>query len=168
MKILVLSDSHGASFYMKKVIFMHKDAEAVFFLGDGVGEFLSLKDEFPSIAFIAVCGNCDIGMGTMYSLNISEQIMLCGKRIFACHGHTYQVKGGLGVLIEAARAREADIVLFGHTHKRTELYIPSDTDGGRSLNLVNPGSIGNRGGEGHSFAVVNIKENGVLVSFGSV
>ena len=168
MKIIVISDSHGAEFYIKKVLDMHRDADAVIFLGDGVRDFFSLREKYGTLAFIGVRGNCDIGYGDMYDTRITEEITLEGKRVFACHGHTYSVKGGLGVLADAARARGADIALFGHTHKRTEIYLPAEKDNEKPLYLINPGSIGGRGEGGHSFAVLEIKGNGVLVSFGSV
>ncbi len=168
MKIIVISDSHGGGIYIKKVLDDHRDADAVFFLGDGISDLFSLREKYPKLAFIGVRGNCDIGyLGDMYSVGVCEQITLEGKRIFACHGHTYSVKGGVGTLVSAARAREADIVLFGHTHKRMDRYIPEDGEG-RALYLINPGSIGGRGGEGHSFCILDIRDGGVLASFGEV
>ncbi len=168
MKFLVMSDSHGASLGIIRALRAHPDAQAVFFLGDGVSDFLSKKDSFPSVAFFAVAGNCDIGLGAALGLRHAEEITLEGKKIFFCHGHTYGVKGGLGNLISAARAREADIVLFGHTHIPLERYVPEDEDG-RALYLVNPGSLGGRSESGErSYAVITVKDGQVLVSHGKV
>ncbi len=168
MKIIVLSDSHGGGFYIKKVLDMHRDADAAFFLGDGISDFFALKDNYSTLAFIGVRGNCDIGYGDMYAARACEEITLEGKRVFACHGNAYSVKGGTGALVAAARARNADIVLFGHTHKRCSMYIPEGEGGERPLYLINPGSVGGRGDEGHSFCVLDIRDGQVLSSFGSV
>ena len=164
MKIIVLSDSHGSSLDINRALKKHPDADLAIFLGDGVDDFFSNQPRFPEIAFMAVRGNCDIGTADKYSLRAAEEITLEGKRIFFCHGHTYGVKGGQGNLISAAHAREADIALFGHTHTPTEQYLPEDEDGG-ALYLVNPGSIGR---DSHTYALITIRDGGILVSHGRV
>ena len=44
--------------------------------------------------------------------------MFSGVRIFAVHGHRYDVKYDreLDYLLHAAAQEQADVVLFGHTH----------------------------------------------------
>lgn len=175
MKLVVFSDSHGGGIYIKKALDMHRTADAALFLGDGISDFFVWRERYPEIAFIAVRGNCDVGFGDIYNARHTEELTLDGRKIFMCHGHTYGVKGGLGSLVQAARSRGADIVLFGHTHQKTERYIGAEemaenTDGcveGKGLYLINPGSVGGRGSDGeHSFCVLEIKENGILASFG--
>ncbi len=168
MKVLVCSDSHAGIINIRRMLDMHPDAEAVFFLGDGIADFYALKNRYPAIAFIAVKGNWDTTYGDMYNARPTEEITLEGKRIFACHGHTYRVKDGLATLTQAARSRQADIVLFGHTHRRCEMYIPAEKEGERPLYIINPGAIGAKGYDTHSFCVLDIRENGVLASFGSI
>ena len=168
MKLLILSDSHGASYNIELALRRHPDADAVFFLGDGVSDLQSRREAHPEIAFFGVEGNCDFGLGMVYGLRTAEEITLEGKRIFYCHGHTYGVKGGMGNIISAARSREADIVLFGHTHTPLERYIPEDEEG-KSLYLVNPGSIGGRGSDGKcSYAIITIQNDNLLISHGTV
>ncbi len=166
MKLLVISDLHEQTQNLSAVLRRHPDADAVFFLGDGAVFFLSQKEKYPNTAFFAVAGNCDIG-ASAFGIRAAEQITLEGKRIFFCHGHTYGVKGGLGNLISAARAREADIVLFGHTHLPLERYIPEDGDG-RALWLVNPGTLGGRSQDGHTYAVLTVRGDDVLISHGRI
>ena len=165
MKIILLSDSHGAKMNIKKALDKHRDADAAIFLGDGLADFLDLCGEYPTTAFFAVRGNCDVGYSCICDARLSEEITLEGKKIFFCHGHAYSVKGGLGSILSAARARGADVLLFGHTHVPCERFFPEDEDGGAVL-AVNPGSIG-RGGE-PSYAILTIRENGILVSHGKV
>ena len=168
MKLLVMSDSHGASMNITCALRAHPDADAAIFLGDGAADFMQRRDAYPSVAFIAVAGNCDIGVGAAYGLRASEQMTLEGRRIFCTHGHAYSVKGGVGQLVSAARSRGADIVLFGHTHTPLERYIPEDEEGG-ALYLVNPGSIGGRGEDGRcTYAIVTIRDEGILISHGQV
>ena len=161
MKIAVFSDSHGRSDKIREALRRRCDVDMAIFLGDGVGDFYSLKDEFPNVCFSAVRGNCDIGW---YDVSVSDSITLEGYRIFWCHGHIYHVKGGVGNLISAAQSREADICLFGHTHVPLSRYI-SETDTTRPLYLVNPGSIGGRSSDGVcSFCVIELCGAGVSVS----
>ena len=164
MKIIVLSDSHGSSYDILKALKKHPDADAAIFLGDGVDDFFLCQPKFPSMAFMGVVGNCDYGRGEMWGLRSSEEITLEGKRIFFCHGNNYAVKSTDDHIITAAKSRGADIALFGHTHTPTEKYIPEDERGG-PLYLVNPGSVGR---DSHTYAIITIKGNDVLISHGKV
>ena len=44
MRILVVSDSHGHFFRFKEVVEKHRDAELIFFLGDGRRELEDICD----------------------------------------------------------------------------------------------------------------------------
>ena len=94
-------------------------------------EFLNkLAARFPDIPLEAVCGNCDFDRET------EEKVILVeNKRIFLCHGHRYHVKSGYLNLQYAAREKEADLVLFGHTHR---IFYEQHN----GLSMLNPGSIG--------------------------
>ena len=78
----------------------------------------------------AVRGNCDITLE--YPLERVIEVM--GKRIFITHGHMYNVKNEYNTIFYKAKEINADIVLFGHTHKS----IISNYD---NLSIMNPGSI---------------------------
>ena len=161
MKCLVFSDSHGQSYLMSQIIRMHSDAEAIFFLGDGLREADLLRSEFSDKIWIAVRGNCD--MFSYFGNSPAEKtetLWLSGHKITATHGDLYGAKYGLGGLIKLARDTESDIVLFGHTHQPLEKYISTDEGG---YYLFNPGSIG-----AGSYGVIQIIENGILLSHGSV
>ena len=77
-------------------------------------------------------------------------MLLGGKRIFALHGHTRQVKYGLQMLAEAAKEKQADLVLYGHTHMPKVDYI----DG---IYYLCPGSI--RQG---SYGLADITDSGEI------
>ena len=55
--------------------------------------------------------------------------------VFACHGHTRQVKSGTDYLYAKAKTSGAALALFGHTH---EPYLHTE-DG---ITFLNPGSVG--------------------------
>lgn len=129
MKILVLSDSHGAMQEMRKALRKEKP-DMVIHLGDHYSDAEKLSGEFPKIPFEIVSGNCDSGLHASDKLLEIEK-----KKIYICHGHTYGVKRDLLSLKYAALEKGADIALFGHTH--VPFY---DLDG--RLHMMNPGSIG--------------------------
>lgn len=162
MKILVISDSHGDVVAMQKIISLHRDAELLIFLGDGLRDLAAASDSLPAtMATVSVCGNCDfLSIGSL-SARDDEMLTVEGRRILITHGHKYGVKGGLGALAAAAHARGADIVLFGHTHEPHESLIEIE---GRSIRLFNPGSVGRPHDRITHYGLLDIRENGVLFS----
>lgn len=140
MKCLIFSDSHGNEENIREAMRMHRDAEAIFFLGDGLRDIDSVASDYPDKIFVTVRGNCDVypyfrGMDVEKCVTLS----LGGRRITATHGDLYGVKYGLGMLHKLASDTGSDIILFGHTHeKREECFIKGE----KSVSLFNPGSIG--------------------------
>ena len=51
------------------------------------------------------------------------------------HGHRYSVKYQLDSLLNAAYFQQANLVLFGHTHRALHTVV-------EGIHLVNPGSAG--------------------------
>lgn len=144
---------------------MHRDAEVVFFLGDGLADIEPLIND-KSRAFLVVRGNCDTSeiLGDCFVKNV-DSINLLGYRITFTHGNLYGVKYGLDGVIKLALDTSSDIVLFGHTHIPIEKYIPLDEGG---IYLFNPGSIS--GGFSHkgSYGIIDITDKGVLFSHGEI
>lgn len=147
MKILVLSDSHGSVSNMEQAVEL-TDPDEIFHLGDCWRDAEKLHDLYPAVPMEQVPGNCDFR-----PLEPAEKLLLRGgRRILICHGHTYGVKQSLLSAGYAAQERQADLFLFGHTHR------PFCDQRGGSL-LLNPGSIGDFAHP--SYAVVRV-EAGVL------
>ncbi len=148
MKIIVVSDTHGSYRNFKKVMQLNQNAAIVVHCGDSRDEVDTIKMEYPDKTYYTVKGNCDFEM-----LPIVEEFTVDGVRFMATHGHIYNVKYGLFDIDRAAREKQADIVLYGHTH------IEDDTvrDGVR---FFNPGSLG----YGKSFGVIEIKDGQVLTN----
>ena len=149
MRILVVSDSHGHFFRFKEVMEKHRDAEFVFFLGDGRREYEDICDLFPERKILAVKGNCDY-LSLLPSVNYisTEQ----GKILYT-HGDVFNVKFGTQRLEEAAVKEGARLVLYGHTHKRDARYL----DG---MYIFNPGSLGSEG----SYGICDILESGIAMN----
>lgn len=130
MKILVLSDSHGNIANMLQAVKREKP-RMVLHLGDCWRDGERLHDCFPDLPFEQVPGNCDFR-----SPQEAEKLLLLeGKRVLICHGHTYGVKQSLMAAGLAAEEKDLDLFLFGHTHE------PMVDKRGKTL-FMNPGSIG--------------------------
>ena len=138
MKILVLSDSHSAMSFMRQCVQRTKP-NAIVHLGDHFDDGLALKEEFFSVPFYQVPGNCD-----RYRCPPGQPEILilpvCGVLLYMTHGHKHKVKSYLGALLRDARASGAAAVLYGHTHVAD---CRREEDG---LWVLNPGSCGYYGG----------------------
>ncbi len=130
MKLLVMSDSHGNVSNMLQAV-ERENPDVILHLGDCWRDAERLHERVPEIPLYQVPGNCDLR-----SIEDSEQLLLLeGKRILICHGHTYRVKQSLLPAGLAAEEKGLDIFLFGHTHRALCDYH------GKTL-FLNPGSIG--------------------------
>ena len=129
MRLLVVSDIHGRYERLAKLIDSQKGIDALIFLGDGLSD-LDRADAYDrGISVISVKGNCD-GFSFLGRQSAPEETTVTfeGYKIFMLHGHTRGVKHSLANAIYAAQEREADILLFGHTHEPLEKYLPAGED----------------------------------------
>ena len=147
MKILVLSDSHSALSFMRRCI-QSVNPDAIIHLGDHYDDAEVIAQEYPHIRLHQVPGNCDRGRCPMNAHEILSYF-IGGVRFYMTHGHRHFVKQGLYSLLADARANQAQIVLFGHTHCAV-CYQEED-----DLWVVNPGSCGSYSG---TAAVVEIQD----------
>ena len=150
MRILVVSDSHGDTATLRRVLLAQTSAEVVFFLGDGERDIEAVRPDFPQKQFVCVSGNCDFA--PLYPTQ--ECRLLCGKKIIACHGHTFGVKGGWERYLAYARKIGADLALFGHTHQALARY----EDG---IYLMNPGSLRGYGG---TYGLIDVSKAGIVMN----
>lgn len=132
MKVLVLSDSHGALHFLRRILDTEKDAELVFFLGDGLSDIEKVKAEFPQKKFICVKGNNDF----YYNEEKEAYKYIDGVTVMACHGDTYGVRVGLRELISKTASVRGNLALYGHTHK-SDFY----NDAATGICAVNPGAV---------------------------
>ncbi len=143
MRVLVLSDSHGAADLVRRAVAQQPSASLILHLGDGERDMLGCG---ASVPILQVRGNCDWGSDLPAKIVTQE----CGCTLYLTHGYAERVKYGLYELKAAAREHHAHIALYGHTHEPVTTY----EDG---LWLVNPGSV--RQG---SYAVLDLTEKGVM------
>ena len=158
MKVLVISDIHGSSYYAEKIkeIVNKENPDKIILLGDlyyhgprndlsqeyapmKVAEVLnSLKDKL-----LVVKGNCDAEVDEMISeFKFEDHLLLNinGKNIYFTHGHKYN--------IEVIPYEDFEILIYGHIHQgfiqEKEGYL-----------FANPGSISlPKGGTEHSYLIL--------------
>lgn len=152
MKVLVMSDTHGYIFNAKEALDRHPEVEMVLHLGDYCRDALQLSQLYPDVKFEYVYGNCDIGVGN----NSAEKtIEIDGLSIFMTHGHKYSVKWDYNRILAKAKAENASVILFGHTHVAAVDNIDNRL-------LINPGSMSeSRSNKSESYVIMDIAEGKV-------
>ena len=154
MKIVVILDTHGNKSGLENIILKHQDADLFLHLGDGAKEFFQIKSKYPNISMEIVRGNCDFE----YDFLPEEKTFSAGAhKILASHGYKYNVKSGLDDYIQAARKKSADIIVYGHTHKKLT-KIEND------LYIMNPGSLARPRIGGPSYGVINVNNNKIAMN----
>ena len=151
MRIVVISDSHGRSDIIDKILSLQPDACYVFFLGDNTRDIEDFEILYPHKKFLTVSGNCDFN--SFYPYTGMETVE--GVKIFYTHGHTLNVKSSTEYLLKSAKQNGCKIALYGHTHIANTLY----EDG---VYLVNPGSVSRPRNSGPSYAVIDITPKGIM------
>ncbi|MBQ3519214.1 MAG: YfcE family phosphodiesterase [Clostridia bacterium] len=147
MRLLVLSDSHSRKERLANILATEPMADAVFHLGDGAADMIFLQDTDPRTFFL-LRGNCDSAFRE--ELKDTETVTFENTRIFATHGHLYNVKFGLDKIGLVAGMQNMQLVLFGHTHNPTVHYE-------NGIHFFNPGSVA----EGF-YGCVDITQKGII------
>lgn len=151
MKILLISDSHGAKNDVLHLV-EKESPEKIFFLGDCLSD-LSEVDKLFELDISMVKGNLDY-----YEDGVEDLILeIDGNRFFLTHGHKYYVKYNFYKLFLKAKEYEVDYVFFGHTHKYEDF-----TEEG--IRFINPGSIKKpRGQKEKTYCLVVIEEKNIKI-----
>lgn len=150
LKVLIISDSHGAKSLLKQVINMEKP-DKIFFLGDHINDIYDLKNTVDA-DICAVKGNVDYGMPGVEDLVLS----LNGHKMLLTHGHKYRIKYDCYSLYLKAREYEVDFVFFGHTHT----YADFEENG---IRFLNPGSIAKpRDHSKGSYVIMQLKDENII------
>ena len=128
MRVLIVSDSHGINTYLDKAL---KDAapfDMLIHLGDLEGSQQYIEENV-TCPIEMVSGNNDF----FPDLKQDKCIMIDCYKVLLTHGHRHRVYHGTEAIKDWARLNEADIVMFGHTHRP---LIEMD-----DVIAINPGSI---------------------------
>lgn len=155
-RVIVVSDSHGDEQSLRMAFEQaarQGKIDAAVFLGDGMQDYESIRPslQMRGIVCYAVTGNND-----WFSQEPQEMLFTVNNvKIFACHGHTRYVKHTMDRLWYAACEREAQVVLYGHTHReRADLE--------RGVYLINPGAVCERSRSRSAYADILIQDNGFV------
>ena len=160
MKLLVVSDIHGSSYYANKIdeIVKRENPTGIILLGDlyyhGPRNPLTKEYNPQEVAnklnsykekILAVKGNCDAEVDQMISdFKLENNITLSanGINMYFTHGHKYNIDK------MPQNHKELDLLCYGHFH---ESFI-KEKDG---VLCVNPGSISLPKGEStNSYAII--------------
>lgn len=164
MKLLVFSDSHGRTAEMDEAVRAHLgSADAVLFLGDGLRDYMTLKELYSGrIGFFAVSGNCD---GAVYretaDAPLVRRISFEGFNFLMTHGHIQHAKHTADGLISLGASEGSDVVVYGHTHTPDNTYISEPPGGQKPLRLFNPGSISSYP---YSYGIIEIRGKSILLT----
>ncbi len=151
MRIVVISDTHGRTGVIDKILSAQPDALYVFFLGDNVRDIEDFELLYPDKSFFIVSGNCDYN-SFLPAVGIKK---INGINILYTHGHTLNVKYSTDYILKTAKQNDCRLALYGHTHISKILY----EDG---VYIVNPGSAALSRNGSNSYAVVDITEKGIM------
>lgn len=152
MKVLIVSDTHGNHRNLDKILEQVGQIDMFIHLGDVEGgeEYL---DAVLDCEKHMVRGNNDF----FSDLPKEEEFYIGKHKIFITHGHSYYVSLDSDYIKEEGKSRDADVVMFGHTHKP---YF----DKSNELITLNPGSVSYPRQEGRkgSYMIMGADDKGEL------
>ena len=146
----MISDTHRNHDNLDIVLEQEKPLDLLIHLGDAQGQehYIEAMAECP---MEIVAGNNDF-----YSNLPLEMELKIGKyKAFLTHGHYYYVNAGSERIKKEGMSRNADIVMFGHTHKPV-------VEREEEIVILNPGSISypRQDGKCPSYIIMELDENG--------
>lgn len=150
VRVGIVSDSHGRFRPLEQMVEQAPDVAAWVHCGDysDDGDDLAV---YTGVPVYTVRGNNDF----MSDAPSCRKITIGGITIIAVHGHQWYGTERLKKLQHLGRENNADLIAFGHTHRR---FCEQDDD----MVIVNPGSISlPRDGKIGTYAVCTIAD-GIL------
>lgn len=129
MKVLIVSDTHGS----------HRNLERALEQTGSIDMFIHLGDIEGGEAYLKGVTDCEKhmvrGNNDFFSEFPEEEEFYIGKyKVFITHGHTHLVSLNPKYIKKEGKERQADIVMFGHTHRP---YLEQC----EGITLLNPGSV---------------------------
>lgn len=126
MLIVIASDTHRANHRLLELEQMYPQASLYIFAGD-YGDDPTRYDHW-----IGVLGNNDYFFTDRMPM---QRVILAGDhRIYLCHGHQHGYTNREWNIAAAAKERDCDIAVYGHSH----VASVKEVDG---VLLINPGSL---------------------------
>ena len=148
MKVLIVSDTHKSHRNLEKIIEREQPFQMLIHLGD-------LEGGEDYIEAVVECEKHMIrGNNDFFSyLPAEEEFWIGKKKVFITHGHSYYVSMETEQIREEGAARNADIIMFGHTHRP---YF-EERDG---ITVLNPGSLSFPRQEGRKSSYMILETDG--------
>lgn len=128
-KVLVISDTHGRTANLEKILPKVKPIDYLLHLGD-----VSREEDY--IEVLAECPCCFIAGNNDYFSDLPRERLIKIEKIpiFMAHGHCHYVNARKDMIKSVAKEKGARIALFGHTH----VPFCEEMDG---VLVANPGSL---------------------------
>ena len=149
-KLVVVSDSHGDTARLERLLPVINSADRLVFCGDGATDVLWLSGRITA-PIVCVKGNNDFWLKDR--ITDIATFAIGASRALVVHGHRHNVRQSLSLLLEIAMLKDYKLVFFGHTHK----YADAVYDG---IHFINPGALCEGSyaivtGDGNNFVVEN-------------
>lgn len=129
LKVLVVSDTHRRHDRYLEAVKKNQPLDLVIHCGDVEGGEYLIGEACGCAAEI-VRGNNDY----FCELPKEREVELAGYRAMIVHGHQYGVNMGHEGLVDEARSRGMDMVMYGHTHRPVVVKE-------QGILVINPGSL---------------------------
>jgi len=129
MKVLIVSDTHRHNENFVKAVERTAPIDLVVHCGDIEGSELFIS-QAAGCPVQMVAGNNDFFSELPGELTFKIGVL----QVWVTHGHHYYVSMGTEFIIEEARARGVDVVMYGHTHRPSIEYSAG-------IVALNPGSL---------------------------
>ena len=133
VKILVVSDSHGNTSALQRIISAEMPFDYLVHCGDGVSDLVHVKWQGTPFV-LKVSGNVDRSRGMQIEQRLVETIE--GYTFFITHGDAHQVHRDISGIYGDTVGAGCDVALFGHTHRqylseeKPWLFNPGECRGG--------------------------------------
>ena len=149
MRVLIVSDTHGRHTSLDRALKEAGDIDMFIHLGDVEGgeDYIEAVVECEKHM---IRGNNDLFLLSSGGRRVLDRK---GKKCFITHGHSYYVSMETEQIREEGAARNADIIMFGHTHRP---YF-EERDG---ITVLNPGSLSFPRQEGRKSSYMILETDG--------
>ena len=152
MRVLIVSDTHGRHGGLDRALQEAGNIDMLIHLGDVEGGETYI-DAVADCEKHIIRGNNDF----FSELPREEEFYIGSHKVFITHGHAYYVSLDPDYIREEGKARGAEIVMFGHTHRP---FFEDDN----GIIVLNPGSLSFPRQEGRkgSYMILEVDQDGGL------
>ena len=152
MRVLIVSDTHGRHGGLDRALQEAGNIDMLIHLGDVEGGETYI-DAVADCEKHIIRGNNDF----FSELPREEEFYIGSHKVFITHGHAYYVSLDPEYIREEGKARGAEIVMFGHTHRP---FFEDDN----GIIAPNPGSLSATSQERRkgSYMILEMDEDGGL------